>query len=88
MDGQAVGNENGAGGRSKALDAAAAAATAETDGIVGSEGADAAAVDSGGGGGGNELRVGGKLVGLDSVADGDGERPFDDGQCGDMRCCC
>jgi len=51
-------------------------AAAETDGKVD------------GGGGGKDGAVDGKLVGLDSVAEGDGERPFDDGQCGDIRCCC
>ena len=75
VDGQAVGNENGAGGRSRALDAAAAVAAATAE-IVG------------GAGGGNERPADGKFVGLDSVADGEGERPFDDGQCGEIRCCC
>ncbi len=69
-DGHGVGNENGPGGRSKALVAAAAAA-AESEG-----------------GAGNVGIVDGKFVGLDSVADGEGERPLDDGQCGEIRCCC
>ncbi len=70
VDAHDVGNENGPGGRSKALVATTAAA-AENEGGAGKVGV-----------------ADGKFVGLDSVADGEGERPLDDGQCGDIRCCC
>jgi hypothetical protein len=66
------GKGNGPGGRSKRFVAA-------DDGI----GAVGGSAGTGGGGAGAGTSVGTVTeawVGLDSVADGDGERPFDDGQ--------